>query len=141
MFFMQSFYFKKLKVVPKTELKLLCPLRSTLNCLLTIKNRSKNQPFHDKVMSNNVSFSNLLQITTGFSLQITTNLFQIATGITNYGKIITNYNRAQNFKLSRSAVSFLLALLMLLFMSPSFLPPQHGDFAQKAKSRGGTLVA
>ena len=87
---MQSFYFKKLQVVPKKELKLLWPPRSTLYCLLAIKNHSKNQPFRDKVMTNNVSFSNLLQITKGFSLQITTNFLQIATGI-------TNYDRAHNY--------------------------------------------
>ena len=35
----------------------------------------------------------LLQITTAFLLQITTKFLQIATGIANYDKSITNYDR------------------------------------------------
>ena len=126
---MQSFYFKKLQVVPKKELKLLCPPRSTLYCLLTIKNHSKNQAFRDKVMTNNVSFSNLLQITKGFLLQITANFLQIATGI-------TNYDRAHNY-LTVPIGCFLLVgtIDVALHVTIVFAPAARGF------RRGGTLVA
>ena len=70
---MQSFYFKKLQVVPKKELDDQKPLEKP----------AFSRQSYDKQRQ-------LFQITKGFSLQITTNFLQIATGI-------TNYDRAHNY--------------------------------------------
>ena len=81
----------------QNKLKSLCPFRSTLYCPLNDQRPLKKQVLSllqitKKFITNYVSFAFITNCDC-FFYEIITKLLQIATGITNYDKIITNYDR------------------------------------------------
>ena len=81
----------------QNKLKSLCPFRSTLYCPLNDQRPFKKQVLSLLQITKKINYK-LRQLCFYYKLrllfyQIITKLLQIATGITNYGKIITNYDR------------------------------------------------